>query len=238
MQRRFSSQGAIVVFSFLIGFWAVSASSSGGPREPVTLRTLYGLTPPARLRASHTAVVLVDFQREFISGKLPLPGASRAIERAGELSAWARRTGVLVVLVRNVVTRAGSPLFTPGAPTTDFVPELAPQASDLVVQKSMVGAFSHTTLDAELRARGIDTLIVAGFMTHLAVLATASDATVLGYHVVVASDATATRALPGADGDAVVTAPVVERAALAVIADRVADVLPVRAISALPFAEP
>jgi hypothetical protein len=57
---------------------------------------------------------------------------------------------------------------------------------------------------------------------------------VLGYRVLVAADATATRDLPGAAGDASVDASSLKRAALAALADRVADVLVDRAIMALP----
>jgi nicotinamidase-related amidase len=92
------------------------------------------------------------------------------------------------------------------------------------------------TADAELRARGIDTLIVGGLMTHLAVLITATDAAMLDYRVIVASDATATRALPGAGGEAGVDAQTAQRAALDIMADRVADVMRARAILALPVA--
>jgi nicotinamidase-related amidase len=98
---------------------------------------------------------------------------------------------------------------------------------------SMMGAFSRTNLDQALRARGIDTLIVAGFMTHLAVLSTASDATVLDYHVLIAADATATRALPGAGGEKGVDSLLLQRAALAAMADRTAEVSRVRDIMSL-----
>jgi nicotinamidase-related amidase len=103
-----------------------------------------------------------------------------------------------------------------------------------LLQKSTPGAFSRTTLDAELRSRGIDSVLVAGFMTHLAVLATANEASVLGYKVIVAADATATRALPGAAGEMAIDLKSLQRAALAVLADRVADVMLARGIRALP----
>jgi nicotinamidase-related amidase len=102
----------------------------------------------------------------------------------------------------------------------------------------MMGAFSRTHLDQDLRARGIDTLIIGGFMTHLAVLSTASDATVLDYHVLVAADATATRALPGAGGEKAVDSLLLQRATLAAMADRVADVLRVQELMALNVARP
>jgi nicotinamidase-related amidase len=201
---------------------------------PTTLRALYGLAPPASLRAAKTALVLVDFQREYVSGRLPLPAVRAAIARASELAAWARREGVLVVLVQQVAARAGSPVFAAGSEGAGFVPELEPAPHDLVIQKSLGGAFSKTGLDAELRARGIDTLVLGGLMTHLAVHTTANDAMVLGYRTLVAGDATATRALPGARGEIGVDAALLKRAALDAMADRAADVLLVRDVLSLP----
>jgi nicotinamidase-related amidase len=213
---------------------AVGARARSGP-EPTRLRTLYQLQPPAWLVPARTALVLVDFQNEFVSGGLPLPEGGAAITRAAELADWARRCGILVVLVENVIERPGTPLFAAGAKNTELVPQLTPQPSDLVLKKSMAGAFSHTDFDHELRARGIDTLIVGGLMTHLAVLVTVIDASVLGYRVLIASDATATRTLPGAGGEPAVDAATLQRAALAAMADRFGDVLRGREITALPL---
>ncbi len=232
---RTSKRSVFIVFLSMIlaGTWAVERAH-GQPAAPTTLRARYGLEPPTTLHSAKTALLLVDFQEEFVHGKLPLPKARAAIEHAAQLAAWARRSGIWVVDVQNIVTRPGSPLFAPGSPSSAFVPELAPRIDDLVLVKSMAGAFSKTNLDAQLRARGIDTLIVAGLMTHLAVATTASDGMVLGYHVLVAADATATRALPGAPGGAAVDVATMQRAALATLADRVADVLPTASILALP----
>ncbi len=215
--------------------WPASARSSGPAPAPSTLRAMYGLKPPSALQAAKTALVLVDFQDEFVHGHLPLLEVQGALERGRQLAAWARRTGILVVDVQNVITRPGSPLFAPNSPGSAFVPELVPGARDLLVVKATGGAFSKTNLDAELRARGIDTLIVAGLMTHLAVQITVSDGALFGYRVLVAADATATRALPSASGGNAVDARTLQRAALAAMADRAADVLPTRTIIALPM---
>lgn len=212
------------------------ARSSGPVPAPRTLRAMYGLKPPSALKADKSALVLVDFQDEFVHGHLPLADVRSAIERATQLATWARRSRILVVDVQNVIPRAGSPLFSPTSPSSAFVPELAPEARDLVVVKATGGAFSKTNLDEELRGRGIDTLIVAGLMTHLAVQITVSDGALLGYRVAVAADATATRALPSASGGNAVDALALQRAALATMADRAADVLSTRTILALPMA--
>ena len=214
--------------------------------EPTSLRALYGLKPVAALSARRTALLLVDFQNEFFTGKLPLPDARPALARAVALSNFARASGIRVVHVSNVVNRANSPLFAPSSVGAGAVRELAPRVEDWRITKSMAGAFSHTDLDQRLREQGIDTLIVAGLMTHLAVAVTANDANVLGYRVVVAADATATRTLPAARtkssieptprvNRAIVEARILQSAALAALADRAAEVLPTQEILALPL---
>jgi nicotinamidase-related amidase len=222
-----------ITFSLALG-GLVLALGAPNSTAPQTLRALYGLAPPPALSAAHTALVLVDFQQEFFTGRLPLRHGPAAAATAARLMTWARASGILVVNVRNVIPRPGSPTFASGSSTVAFVPALAPQPDDLTITKTTGGAFTRTALDAELHRRSIDTVIVAGLMTHLAVAITATDATVLGYHTIVAADATATRALPAADGGSPVTEALLQSAALAAMADRAADVLSASAILALP----
>lgn len=208
----------------------VAPASRPGP----TLRELYALPRVERLEPQRTALVLVDFQEEFFHGKLALPEANQAAEHASELLAWARSSGITTIHVRNVA-RPGSVVFAPDSPTISFTPKVAPSGDELVLTKPTGGGFTKTELDAKLRARGIDTIVVAGIMAHLAVALTAADGAVLGYRVVVASDATATRDLPGAAGAPQVDRTTLARASLAALADRFADVLSTAEIIALPL---
>jgi nicotinamidase-related amidase len=229
--------GAIALCAALLGS-APGPANATPQGAPTTLRALYGLTPPTRLEPAHTALLLVDFQAEFFDGRLPLPGGRRALERAARLVRWAHAAGVWVVHVHNEVVRADSPIFALGSRGSQPMPELEVSPGDRVLVKHLAGAFSRTELDGELRARGIETLIVAGLMTHLAVAITASDGAVLGYRVIVAGDATATRALPAAAGGPPLEPALLQRAALAILSDRVADVLDTPAILALPLGTP
>jgi nicotinamidase-related amidase len=204
------------------------------PPPPQTLRQRYGLTSPTGVEPRRTALLLVDLQRELLDGGLPVPNAEGAVAQALRLLAWARRRGLVVVFVRQQATSAGAPLFAPGSLGAELAPGLVPGAGELVVTKSAAGAFSRTDLHATLQARGVTTLVVAGMMTHLAVDTTARDGTVLGYQVVVAADATATRTLPGPRGEGVVDHATLQRAALAALADRFADVLDTDEVLALP----
>jgi len=201
---------------------------------PKTLRSFYNLTAPEALEARRTALLLVDFQREFTDGALPVPDARSAIERASLLLRWARAAGLHAVHVHQE-SPEGSPLFAAGTRSAEVVAELVPAVGELVIHKRLGGAFSKTPLDAELRARGVHTLVIAGIMTHLAVDTSVRDATVLGYEVLLAADACATRSLPGWDGELVVRDRELQRASLAALADRFADVRLAAAIAALPI---
>jgi nicotinamidase-related amidase len=221
----------------LVGALVAAGIGAAGCDEPAptrsTLREAYGLRAPSRIDASRTALVLVDFQRELVDGSLPLPGADEAVRRARTLLRWARDHRVTVVHVRQLAARPDGPLFRPGTAGVQPVAELVARGNELEISKSMAGAFSRTDLDARLRAYGVDTLVVAGFMTHLAVDSTARDAAVLGYRVVIAGDATATRPLPG-PGGSTIGADVVQATALAALADRFADVMTTDDLVALP----
>jgi ureidoacrylate peracid hydrolase len=64
---------------------------------------------------------------------------------------------------------------------------------DLVVEKTRYSAFlpGASTLDEQLRSRGIDTVIITGTLTNVCCESSARDAMMLNYNVVFVSDATA-----------------------------------------------
>jgi ureidoacrylate peracid hydrolase len=74
---------------------------------------------------------------------------------------------------------------------TDIVDRLTPQAQDVVLYKHRYSGFHDTDLDAVLRARGVDTLIVVGATTSVCVESTVRDAMFRDYHCLVLSDCTA-----------------------------------------------
>ena len=79
------------------------------------------------------------------------------------------------------------------APQTAVHAEVAPEPGDIVVRKTRTGAFSTTDLDAQLRARGIDTLVLAGVSTSGVVLSTVRDAADHDYVLFVLEDCCADR---------------------------------------------
>src|SRR6201999_3659544 len=61
-------------------------------------------------------------------------------------------------------------------PSTAIDARVAPAEGDIVVRKVRYGGMSTTDLDEQLRARGIDTLVLAGVSTSGVVLSTLIDA--------------------------------------------------------------
>ena len=123
-------------------------------------------------------------------------------------------------------------LFDPGGPNFKFAAQAEPRAGEAVVEKPLPNAFAKTDLEAKLQASGKKTLVIAGFMTHMCVSATARSALDHGYSVTVVSDAVATRNLPDPLGGADLPAEQIHRIALAELADRFATVARVADIKA------
>ena len=194
--------------------------------SPRTLRQMAGLKAPDSLAAAKTALVLVDFQGDYFDpAKLPIAGGPAAAAQAARLVAAFDAAGAKVVHVQHLAGSPAAPLFAPGSPGAEIVAAVQPKAGHEVVSKGLPSSFVNTELDAKLRAAGIDTVVVAGLMTHMCVDATARDAMSRGYKVIVAGDACATRDLPGPDGSEPIAAEAIHRSTLAALADRFADVM-------------
>lgn len=195
---------------------------------PRTLLQMAGASnDPSPLDQS--TLILIDCQREYVDGGLALPGVGPAIGEAARLLELARQRGVPVIHIVHH-GRPGGALFDPQGPMSAIVPELTPRKGEKVVAKSLPNAFAHTELDELLKTMGRPQLIIAGFMTHMCVSATARAALDHGYRTTVVANAAATRDLPDPLGG-LIGADQLHRAALTELADRFAII--VRDASAL-----
>lgn len=146
-----------------------------------------------------TALIIGDIQRG-ITGNYPF--AKQVVPPLSELIPRARTAGVLVVFVHIAFrgNRADLPpdnmlyqsffdagdAFHEGSPGTAI--DLPVTDEDVVVRKRRASAFAGTDLDLVLRARGVDTLAIAGVATSAMVAATCYDAADRGYHITVLRD--------------------------------------------------
>ncbi|CAI0721007.1 Peroxyureidoacrylate/ureidoacrylate amidohydrolase RutB [Serratia entomophila] len=213
---------------------SMAASSLGfaAAQTAPTIRTLSGAQATESLPANATALLVIDFQNEYFIGKMPIPDGLKALKNTQRLVAFAHRHNMPVFFVRHLGP-ANGPLFAEGSTFAEFHPELQPAAGDKVITKATPSSFVGTDLDRQLKQAGIRQLIVSGLMTHMCVSSTARDAVPLGYQVIIPADATATRSLATWDNQ-VVNHAVLQRAALAGVADVFAEIKTTGQVLALP----
>ncbi|KSV77299.1 hypothetical protein N185_13925 [Sinorhizobium sp. GW3] len=196
-----------------------------------TIRTIAGAAAPASLDPRKTALLAIDFQNEYFGGRMPIPDGEKALANAKRLIQRADSDGMKVYHVKHV-TPAGSPVFDEDSETSAFHRDIQPAANHSVVRKSSVSVFASTDLGTQLRQAGVDTLVMSGLMTHACVAGAARDAVPLGFNVIVASDACATRDLDTGEGD-IVPHALLHRASLATIDDTFGDILTTDQVLAL-----
>ncbi|HTI04975.1 MAG TPA: cysteine hydrolase family protein [Gemmatimonadales bacterium] len=113
-------------------------------------------------------------------------------------AAW-RKSGRPIIHVQHLSREPKSPL-RPGQPGVEIKDEVRPLVGEPVVQKSVNSAFIGTSLEADLRRRGLTTLVLVGLQTNMCVSTTARMAGNLGFTTFVVSDATATFDNTGPNG--------------------------------------
>lgn len=187
-----------------------------------TLRALEGM-PAAPAPLADSTLVLIDCQNTYTRGVMELEGVDAALDEVAALLDRARSAGVPVIHIQHN-GGAGSP-YDIDAEIGAIVDRVAPREGEPVVVKSYPNAFVQTDLDDRLKAVGASNLVLAGFMTHMCVNSTARGGFNLGYAPTVVAGATATRSLPGTDGQPV-PAAAMQSASLAAMADLFAVVVP------------
>jgi nicotinamidase-related amidase len=162
-----------------------------------------------------TAVVLIEYQNDFTSEGGALHGAVQEVmERTGMLDNTrrlveaARAAGATIVhapitfapgyneisshpygILKGVVD---STAFVKGEWGAEIVDALAPQEGDIVVEgKRGLDTFATTNLDFILRARGIETIALGGFLTNCCVESTMRTGYEKGYNVITLADCVA-----------------------------------------------
>ncbi|WP_127090096.1 cysteine hydrolase family protein [Aquabacter cavernae] len=191
--------------------------------HPRTLLDFAGASlKPGRLREA--ALVLIDYQLEYTVGALALPDAAAALEEAGRLLEAGRAHGATIFHIVHH-GRPGGRLFDPEGPYAAVADPVRPKDGEAVIFKPLPNAFEKTGLHQQIELAGRKELIIAGFMTHMCVSATARAALDLGYRSTVVGRACATRDLPDPLGG-VVSADALHRASLAGLGDRFAIIAP------------
>ena len=166
------------------------------------------------IKPGRTALVAIDFQHDVVGAGGAFADLFHAeVERADliptatRLLGEARAAGVKIVYSRGAF-QPGYPELVPNIPVLSqvaqygclvdgtagaaIIDEVAPHRDDVVLTHHRVSCFHGTELDVVLRGASIDTVVVAGVATNLAVESTARAGADLGDRTVVVSDACST----------------------------------------------
>ena len=181
------------------------------------------------------ALLIIDIQMDYFpGGRMELVDSEAAVERLLPLLGAFRARGLPVIHIQHIATKAGASFFLPASPGAQIHPKLAPLPGEDVLVKHFPSSFRDTGLDALLRSRGVESLVVAGMMTHMCVDTTVRAGYDLGWPMMVVSDACATRSLAFAGRP--VEAGAVQAAYLAALDGTFAQVLPAASIMELLLA--
>ena len=160
-----------------------------------------------------TALLLIDIQKDhFPGGKMPLVNPLEAAQKAYMLLQCFREQGGEHVHIQHISKNSEAGYFISGDSGTDIHDSAAHFECEPIVYKHEPNAFQNTELLDRLRSWGIERLVICGMMTHLDVDATARVAAQLGFPVIIAEDACATRDLR--EGDTIIPAEEVQRRVL------------------------
>jgi ureidoacrylate peracid hydrolase len=167
------------------------------------------------IEAARTALVVVDMQNYFCAegfpAEVPLARAivpninrmARSVRAAGGAVVWIQTSSSLALTHwRNFQSRLLSPArqarrmagLDEASKGYELYCGLDALADDIWVKKVKYSAFApdSSDLDERLRARGIDTVLVAGTLTNVCCETTARDAMLAEYKTVMLSDGNAT----------------------------------------------
>lgn len=163
-----------------------------------------------------TALLLIDIQNDYFpGGKMELVEPLAAARKAAQLLQCFRDHKQPTVHIQHVSIRPGATFFLPGDRGTDIHDVVAHFEGEPLVQKHYPNAFRETNLLELLQGWQVERLVITGMMTHMCVDATTRAAADLGFRLIVAEDACATRDLQY--GDTVIPAEWVHKAFLAAL---------------------
>lgn len=167
------------------------------------------------------ALLVIDVQNAYFTGSLPITYPEGSFGNILKVMDGAVSHGVPVIVIQHGSSGIGA--FERGRESWRLHPEVARRKCDLLVEKTLPGSFTGTQLEQWLRAQGIDTVTIAGYMTQMCCDTTSRQAVHLGFKVEFLSDATGTLAITNAAGS--VTAEELHRAILVTQAMRFAQVM-------------
>lgn len=138
------------------------------------------------------ALLVIDVQNEYFTGKLPVSYPPGSMDNILAAMDTATTNQIPVVVIQHAAKSETSPVFRKGSPEWELHPDVNRRHRDTLIEKNWPDSFTETKLEEWLKGNGIDTLTICGYMTQMCCDTTARRAFHLGYAVEFLSDATGT----------------------------------------------
>jgi len=168
-----------------------------------------------------TALLIIDVQKVYFSGKMTVTHPAGSLENILAVMDAAHARGMPIVAVQHVSSTMAA--FMKGSEAAQLHSEVAKRPYDVLIEKTLPSSFVGTELESWLRARGIEKVVIVGYMTQMCCDTTAREAMHRGFSVEFLSDATGTLDISNVAGS--VTAEELHRAILVTQAMRFSKVL-------------
>ncbi len=163
-----------------------------------------------------TALLVIDIQKDYFpGGKYPLVNPLEAAQKAYIILQCFRESGHHHVHIQHVSLEPDATFFISGDRGTDIHDSATHFEGEPIVYKHEPNSFLNTNLLELLKSWEIERVVITGMMTHMCVDATARAASDLGFQVIIAEDACATRDLKY--GDTTIPAELVHKSFLAAL---------------------
>ena len=118
---------------------------------PKTLLQMAGAAP-APPSLGEAALVLIDYQREYTTGSLPLSGVDAAVAEGAAVLKRARAAGAPVIHIAHKGKPGG--LFDRDGDGGAFIEAMVPVSGETVIEKGLPNAFAGTNLADVLAGLG------------------------------------------------------------------------------------
>jgi len=138
------------------------------------------------------ALLVIDVQREYFDGALPITHPTGHLENILQVMDRAAEAEVPTAVIRHHQADPQSPIFRKDSEMWQLHEEVARRPSDVLIDKQLPGSFTGTELGDWLKSTGADTVCIAGYMTHMCCDTTARQAMHRGLNVEFLRDATGT----------------------------------------------
>lgn len=147
------------------------------------------------------ALIIIDMLNDFVKEKAPLEvsGTRSIIKNIKKEILNTRNKGGDIIFVCDAhetndleFENMGWPLHAiKGTDGAKIIEELAPEANDIIIEKSTYSGFYNTKLEKILKDKGIGKVTIVGCVTNICILYTAADSVMRGIKTIVKSDCVA-----------------------------------------------